>query len=157
MAELGDKAQYTCVASNIAGKTTRQFNLAVNGTITSLIHILIIIIEFWYCSCCCCWYCYVAILYILSFFVLVKSWIQYLVKINKLVKTYVSVSYSLSGTNYHGRPPDSVSAQQQASSTWVYCKWSATASCNLEETWCYTGWKQPQVSSHVTSQWCVSN
>uniref|UniRef100_A0A671W9G0 Hemicentin 1 n=1 Tax=Sparus aurata TaxID=8175 RepID=A0A671W9G0_SPAAU len=30
MAELGDKAQYTCVASNIAGKTTRQFNLAVN-------------------------------------------------------------------------------------------------------------------------------
>ncbi|XP_031169752.1 hemicentin-1 isoform X2 [Sander lucioperca] len=30
MAELSDKAQYTCVASNIAGKTTRQFNLAVN-------------------------------------------------------------------------------------------------------------------------------
>ncbi|CAJ1060969.1 hemicentin-1 [Xyrichtys novacula] len=30
MAELGDRAQYTCVASNIAGKTTRQFNLAVN-------------------------------------------------------------------------------------------------------------------------------
>ncbi|KAI3368574.1 hypothetical protein L3Q82_025583, partial [Scortum barcoo] len=30
MADLGDKAQYTCVASNIAGKTTRQFNLAVN-------------------------------------------------------------------------------------------------------------------------------
>ncbi|XP_071373120.1 hemicentin-1, partial [Centroberyx affinis] len=30
MAELSDGAQYTCVASNIAGKTTRQFNLAVN-------------------------------------------------------------------------------------------------------------------------------
>ncbi|AWP10692.1 putative hemicentin-1 [Scophthalmus maximus] len=30
MAELGDRAQYTCVASNVAGKTTRQFNLAVN-------------------------------------------------------------------------------------------------------------------------------
>uniref|UniRef100_A0A4W6D352 Hemicentin-1 n=1 Tax=Lates calcarifer TaxID=8187 RepID=A0A4W6D352_LATCA len=30
MAELSDRAQYTCVASNIAGKTTRQFNLAVN-------------------------------------------------------------------------------------------------------------------------------
>ncbi|CAB1323870.1 unnamed protein product, partial [Coregonus sp. 'balchen'] len=30
MAELGDGAQYICVASNIAGKTTRQFNLAVN-------------------------------------------------------------------------------------------------------------------------------
>ncbi|XP_019904855.2 hemicentin-1 isoform X2 [Esox lucius] len=30
MAELGDGAQYTCVASNVAGKTTRQFNLAVN-------------------------------------------------------------------------------------------------------------------------------
>ncbi|XP_045905935.1 hemicentin-1 [Micropterus dolomieu] len=29
MAELSDRAQYTCVASNIAGKTTRQFNLAV--------------------------------------------------------------------------------------------------------------------------------
>ncbi len=38
MAELGDKAQYTCVASNIAGKTTRQFNLAVNGTVTSSIY-----------------------------------------------------------------------------------------------------------------------
>ncbi|XP_058494160.1 hemicentin-1 isoform X1 [Solea solea] len=30
MAELSDRAQYTCVASNIAGKTTRHFNLAVN-------------------------------------------------------------------------------------------------------------------------------
>nr|XP_061831771.1 hemicentin-1-like isoform X1 [Nerophis lumbriciformis] len=30
MAELNDRAQYTCVASNIAGKTTRQFNLTVN-------------------------------------------------------------------------------------------------------------------------------
>ncbi|KAL1022832.1 hypothetical protein UPYG_G00032950 [Umbra pygmaea] len=30
MAELGDAAQYTCVASNIAGETTRQFNLDVN-------------------------------------------------------------------------------------------------------------------------------
>ncbi|XP_061539337.1 LOW QUALITY PROTEIN: hemicentin-1 [Phycodurus eques] len=30
MATLGDKAQYTCVASNIAGKTTREFNLIVN-------------------------------------------------------------------------------------------------------------------------------
>lgn len=33
MAELSDKAQYTCVASNVAGKTTREFNLAVNGTV----------------------------------------------------------------------------------------------------------------------------
>ncbi|XP_067452563.1 hemicentin-1 isoform X1 [Thunnus thynnus] len=30
LADLSDKAQYTCVASNVAGKTTRQFNLAVN-------------------------------------------------------------------------------------------------------------------------------
>ncbi|KAK2835266.1 hypothetical protein Q5P01_015750 [Channa striata] len=30
MAELGDTAQYTCVAVNIAGKTTRQFNVVVN-------------------------------------------------------------------------------------------------------------------------------
>ncbi|KAK2908097.1 hemicentin-1 isoform X2 [Channa argus] len=30
MAELSDTAQYTCVAINIAGKTTRQFNLVVN-------------------------------------------------------------------------------------------------------------------------------
>ncbi|CAG5863670.1 unnamed protein product [Menidia menidia] len=30
MAELSDRAQYTCVASNIAGNTTRQFNLTVN-------------------------------------------------------------------------------------------------------------------------------
>ncbi|CAK6971319.1 hemicentin-1 [Scomber scombrus] len=30
MAELSDRAQYTCVASNVAGKTTREFNLAVN-------------------------------------------------------------------------------------------------------------------------------
>ncbi|XP_035996829.1 hemicentin-1 isoform X1 [Fundulus heteroclitus] len=30
MAELSDRAQYTCVASNIAGKTTRLFNLTVN-------------------------------------------------------------------------------------------------------------------------------
>ncbi|XP_036375886.1 hemicentin-1 [Megalops cyprinoides] len=29
-AELGDGAQYTCVASNIAGKTTREFNLVIN-------------------------------------------------------------------------------------------------------------------------------
>ncbi|XP_026178915.1 hemicentin-1 [Mastacembelus armatus] len=29
-AELKDRAQYTCVAVNVAGKTTRQFNLAVN-------------------------------------------------------------------------------------------------------------------------------
>ncbi|MGH0173029.1 UNVERIFIED_CONTAM: hypothetical protein FKN15_020671 [Acipenser sinensis] len=30
-AELGDGAQYTCVASNIAGTTTREFNLAVHA------------------------------------------------------------------------------------------------------------------------------
>lgn len=30
-AELDDRAQYTCVASNIAGKTTRHFNVAVHG------------------------------------------------------------------------------------------------------------------------------
>ncbi|KAL4635075.1 hemicentin-1 [Arapaima gigas] len=29
-AELGDGAQYTCIASNIAGNTTREFSLAVN-------------------------------------------------------------------------------------------------------------------------------
>lgn len=36
LAELDDRAQYTCVASNIAGKTTRQFNLAVNGKVIYL-------------------------------------------------------------------------------------------------------------------------
>lgn len=36
LAELDDRAQYTCVASNIAGKTTRQFNLAVNGNVMYL-------------------------------------------------------------------------------------------------------------------------
>ncbi|KAG5850585.1 hypothetical protein ANANG_G00084020 [Anguilla anguilla] len=30
---LGDGAQYTCVASNIAGKTTREFNLAINVSV----------------------------------------------------------------------------------------------------------------------------
>uniref|UniRef100_A0AAV2KYV0 Ig-like domain-containing protein n=1 Tax=Knipowitschia caucasica TaxID=637954 RepID=A0AAV2KYV0_KNICA len=30
MAELTDRAHYTCVASNVAGKTTRNFNLTVN-------------------------------------------------------------------------------------------------------------------------------
>ncbi|KAJ0032742.1 hypothetical protein NQD34_002823 [Periophthalmus magnuspinnatus] len=30
MAELSDRAHYTCVASNVAGKTTRNFNLTVN-------------------------------------------------------------------------------------------------------------------------------
>ncbi|KAJ8376139.1 hypothetical protein SKAU_G00067190 [Synaphobranchus kaupii] len=34
--ELGDGAQYTCVASNIAGKTTREFNLAINVAPTIL-------------------------------------------------------------------------------------------------------------------------
>lgn len=32
MADLSDTAKYTCVAINIAGKTTREFNLSVNGT-----------------------------------------------------------------------------------------------------------------------------
>jgi len=30
-AELRDGAQYTCVASNVAGETRRHFNLSVNG------------------------------------------------------------------------------------------------------------------------------
>lgn len=30
-ADLGDAATYTCVASNVAGKTTREFILTVNG------------------------------------------------------------------------------------------------------------------------------
>jgi hemicentin len=30
-AELGDTANYTCVASNIAGTTTREFGLTING------------------------------------------------------------------------------------------------------------------------------
>lgn len=38
MAELGDDARYTCVASNVAGETRRQFNLEVNGTGHLLIH-----------------------------------------------------------------------------------------------------------------------
>lgn len=38
LAELDDRAQYTCVASNIAGKTTRQFNLAVNGKVKYFIY-----------------------------------------------------------------------------------------------------------------------
>lgn len=40
LAELDDKAQYTCVASNVAGKTTRQFNLAVNGKVSYYICIM---------------------------------------------------------------------------------------------------------------------
>lgn len=36
MAELSDRAQYTCVASNIAGQTMRKFNLTVNGTLMYL-------------------------------------------------------------------------------------------------------------------------
>lgn len=34
LAELDDKARYTCVASNVAGETARQFNLAVNGKVS---------------------------------------------------------------------------------------------------------------------------
>lgn len=30
-ADLSDTANYTCVASNVAGKTTREFLLTVNG------------------------------------------------------------------------------------------------------------------------------
>lgn len=40
LAELDDKAQYTCVASNVAGKTTRQFNVAVNGKASHYICIM---------------------------------------------------------------------------------------------------------------------
>lgn len=36
-AELDDGAQYTCVSSNIAGKTTRQFNVAVHGGVSPLV------------------------------------------------------------------------------------------------------------------------
>ena len=34
-AELEDRAQYTCVASNIAGKTARHFNVAVHGNVSA--------------------------------------------------------------------------------------------------------------------------
>lgn len=40
MAELSDAAQYMCVASNIAGKTTRLFNLAVHGIVTVFVFFL---------------------------------------------------------------------------------------------------------------------
>lgn len=33
-AELGDAARYVCVASNIAGKMTREFTVTVNGECT---------------------------------------------------------------------------------------------------------------------------
>lgn len=58
-----------------------------------------------------------------------------------------SVCPSLSGSNYQGRPTDGVSPHWPASSAWVYCKWSPSTSCHLEETWCNTGGKQPQVKT----------
>ena len=38
MAELSDRAQYTCVATNIHGMTRQQYNLAVHGKATSFIY-----------------------------------------------------------------------------------------------------------------------
>lgn len=55
------------------------------------------------------------------------------------------VTCFLSRPNYQGRLPDCVGTHQQVDSAWVCRKWSPTAACNLEETWCNIVRKQPQV------------
>lgn len=38
-AELEDGGQYTCVANNVAGRTTRRFHLAVQGELSRTVFI----------------------------------------------------------------------------------------------------------------------
>lgn len=41
-AELEDGGQYTCVANNIAGRTTRRFRLAVQGELSRTVLITLL-------------------------------------------------------------------------------------------------------------------
>lgn len=83
-AELDDRAQYTCVASNIAGKTTRHFNVAVHGKISATDAVALF-----------------------QFIMPLKS-----LSINKIQTAAINCTCVLSGPKYQGRSSDSVGPHQ---------------------------------------------